>query len=311
MVSRSQDRGTSSRIIQALERWESETEDAIEPRTIPIYPHVHQGEFEDLREEDLSQEESDQAEVKSGLSRERIWRADGAHQAGPASQPYFPRSPSPWQPSGEERAFQHHLYVLHAAFGQAVRQVVDVLLLNLGWKYHEQGGVSLHLFDPAADCGLAVAVMTGLAEKSSSPLLLIDADLKETRLTRRVGLRPKEGFVDFLQRGYDPRFEQTTGWVNLRFLPGRTLEAGLPAWVDCRRFLVECRKRYALTVVVHPLRESALLPKLLAAADDLWLWTVAGRTSQKTVLRIKELAGAASCAIAGAMLVEDAAQARR
>lgn len=235
---------------------------------------------------------------------DRVWRSDGPHRGklSPAG-PFLDRAAIHQQKADAGNPLAAHLRTVHGLYQEHVKDIVQAVILKAAWKYQDHGCVTTHLVDVTLDLGLTAALATGLAEKTSGPILLVDADLWAARLTRRLGGFGPRGFHEVLRGGSTLEAELPTSWMNLRFLTGKPLAAPLPAWVECTRLFDDFRARYLVTLAIYPLQTDEFLPRLLRASDEVWLWCSAQQTSRRALRAIVDHTKGLSCELSGAVLI--------
>ncbi|GIX02245.1 MAG: hypothetical protein KatS3mg112_1182 [Thermogutta sp.] len=285
----------TARIVDALEQLERERDGA--PHTIPFSGHASSA-------GGRSKAAPSHAAAETPGETIRVWRRDEAHVRGSAeSAPRQAGMKTAQSDTRREEQSLRELRVFRQQYGHHLQDVVDVLILALGWKAQKTGWVSVHLMDESLDPGVILGLAAEVAEKSDESVLVIDADILNGTLTRRVTVNASTGLGSLLARGTLPD-EALLKDRRVSFLPAGTVPASLPAWLECRRLFDGCRQRYGLTLVYSPLGNENFLSKLLRASDEAWLWCVKDRTPKHTVRQITEIIRRASCPLSASVLVE-------
>jgi len=288
----------TARIVEALEQLERERDGA--PYTIPFSGHASSA-------GNRLKAAPPQPAGETSSETIRVWRRDEAHLgtlSGSDPRTTAAKTPRPETQSEEESAGQFRIFQRH--YGHHLQDVVDVLVLALGWKAQKTGWVSVHLMDQALDPGVILGLAAEVAERSDEPVLVIDGDMRNSALTRRLGVNLAAGLAGLLPRGVLSD-EAILKGQRISFLPAGTGLVSLPAWLECRRLFDGCRQRYGLTLVYFPLKYDNFLPKLLRASDEAWLWCVKDRTPKHTVRQITEIIRGASCPLSASVLMETVA----
>ncbi len=280
----------TARIVDALEQLERERD--VAPHTIPFSGHAS------------SAASRSQSAAETPGETIRVWRRDDAHVAAPSGitsrRAEMKITQSETQAEEQSRV---EYRVFRQQYGHHLQELVDILVLGLGWKAQNAGWLSVQLMDEALDPGLILGLATEVAEKSDQPVLVIDADILNGALTKRLAVNSRLGLGSLLAQGVlsDEAIMKTR---HVAFLPAGTIPASLPAWLECRRLFDSCRQRYGLTLVYFPLANESFLLKLVRASDDAWLWCIKDRTPKHTVRQITEIIRGASCLLSASVLVE-------